>query len=583
MNADSTPAEGPERTWRIAGLLCAVALLWLATRPYLGVVLDARFYMLEALSALDPARFAEDLYFKFGSQGSFSVFTWLYRPLLPLFGVGLTAIILTIAGQLLWLFGLLRLTHALVGPRFMWLSAAAVIGMINVYAGGFGYGESYLTARLYSEALVMLALSQLAVRPQWAWGLLAVAAALHPLMALPGIGVAFLYLAVGQPVWWAVMAAGAAMIAGLGLMGVEPFSNLFRTIDPEWFAVLQVRELHCLLTTWPKGDFVQVGGVLAWAVAGLFLVGREHRRLLAAVLVVGVGGLVCTYLGGDIVRNVLVVELQPWRSMWLLQLFARIYIPLVFAAILARTSFHVFGWSTFLAMGVILVSCVTRLVRLPGSAEFSFVSLALVTAGLAVMAGHLLLTDQRYRRVTRFSAAACLALLLTAVARWDSRTPWSRFMEALEPPPGDLATLLPEEASVYWENNSETLWLRFRRPAYFSCSQGTGAVFYRDTAMTYRRRSESFWPLRTSDFGSSDACASFDARPRKERNSLGLQKLCRREPRLDYLVLGEPLDGVTAKVWKSPAIYQDIRMSDGKATARLITDRFYIYSCADVR
>ena len=51
----------------IAALLCAVALMWLATRPYFGVAFDARFYMVEALNVLDPSRFADDLYFKFGS------------------------------------------------------------------------------------------------------------------------------------------------------------------------------------------------------------------------------------------------------------------------------------------------------------------------------------------------------------------------------------------------------------------------------------------------------------------------------------------------------------------------------------
>ena len=55
-----------------------------------------------------------------------------------------------------------------------------------------------------------------------------------------------------------------------------------------------------------------------------------------------------------------------------------------------------------------------------------------------------------------------------------------------------------------------------------------------------------------------------------------------REPELDYLVLAAPLDGVTPRIWKSPVRFQDMQSSNGKFFAR-VTDRFYIYSCSQVR
>jgi len=66
---------------RLLPLICAIAVLWLSTRHYFGVVQDARFYAVEALRDLNPGRYANDLYFQFGSQGSFSLFSKLYRPL----------------------------------------------------------------------------------------------------------------------------------------------------------------------------------------------------------------------------------------------------------------------------------------------------------------------------------------------------------------------------------------------------------------------------------------------------------------------------------------------------------------------
>ena len=567
---------------RLAALLCAIALLWLVTRPFFGTVFDARFYMVEALRALEPARFADDLYFKFGSQGNFSLFTKLYLPLLPVFGVGTTGLILTVSGQLLWLFGLFRLTRSLVGGQVMWLSVAMVIGMLNIYAGGFGYGEGYVTARLFAEAIVMLGLSWLPSRPFRSVALLGLSAAIHPLMALPGIAVAFVYLAFGRPIWWAVMAAGAGLAAVLGLAGLAPFSNLFRTIDPDWLAVIDIRSTPALLSKWPAESFAQIAGVAAWTVAAVVMADPSHRRFLAATLLVGVGGLVCTFLGGDIAHNVLVVEIQSWRAMWLLQLVSRIYTPLVFMALLARTSFDRSRWTVLLTMGLILASSVTRLVRYPHAAEFTSVSLALAAAALAVMAIALLL-EQKHRRIVLISALAGFALIPLALSRWDARSPWIRYVESPEPPPKELTALLPAKASVYWESGLEMLWFRLRRTSYFSCDQGTGAMFYRQTAIAYKQRSNSFWPLRTGDFGQLDTCASFDTGPKPERNREGLRKLCMREPELDYVILTAPLDGIEPKgIWKAPVRFQDLQSSNGKFFAR-VADRFQVYSCAGVR
>jgi len=567
---------------RALPLFCAVALLWLATRPYFGVLFDARFYMVEALKALDPAPFAEDLYFKFGSQGNFSLFTALYLPLLRAFGVGATGLFLIVVGQLLWLFGLFRLARSLVGGRTMWLSIALAIGMLRTYPGGFGYGEGFATARLFAEALVMLGLASLSSRPFWAVALLGLSAAIHPLMALPGIAVAFVYLALGRPIWWVAMGTGAGLAAALGLAGVAPFSNLFRTIDPEWLAIIKVRSPHCLLTAWETEFFQQALAIIAWAGAALALAGPHHRRFLTATFLVGVGGLVCTFLGGDVAHNLLVVEIQSWRSLWLLGLISCIYIPLVLVTVLSRTSFDSFRWATLLAMGLILASSVTRLIRLPDAPDFTPVSLALVIAALATMAAQLLL-EQKHQRIASVFALAGFALVPVALSRWDARTPWIRYLESAAPPPKDLAALLPAGASVYWEKGPEMLWLRLRRASYFSCDQGTGVVFYRQTALAYKARAASFWPLAGADLSQTDTCAVFNTRPKPERNRKGLHDLCIREPKLDNVVLTAPLQGVQPKgIWKSPVHFQDLQSAAVKFPVRG-ADRFYVYSCAGAR
>lgn len=582
LSSDGSRVQ-PDSVLRTTALLVAVIVLWLATRPYFGVVFDARFYMVEALRTLDPDRFAQDLYFKFGSQGNFSLFTKLYLPLLHASGVSTTALILTLACQLLWLFGLFRLARVLVGGQVMWLSIVVVVGMSGAYPGGFSYGENSLTARLLAEAFVLLGLAWLPTRPIAAFALLGLSAAFHPLMGLPGIALAFVYLALVRPIWWAVIAAGAGLPTVLGLVGIAPFSNLFRTIDPEWFAIIKIRSPQCLLGEWPSEYFGQVLAAVIWIVAAMLIADRSHRRFLAATLLVGIGGLACTFLGADIAHNMLVVEVQPWRSIWLLQMVSYIYAPLLFTRALARTSLDSFRWATLLTMALVLVSSVTRVIRNPTLADFTLVSLALMAASLAVMAAQLLLVDQKHRRILLIAALAAFALIPAALSQWDKRSPWIRYMESPEPPPKDLVALLPDGASVYWESGLEMLWLRMKRASYFSCDQGTGALFYRRTAMVYKERGANFWPLRVSDFSQLDTCASLDPRPKPERNRTGLHNLCIREPELDDVVLTTPLEGAEPKgIWKSPVHFQDLQSAAGKSHTRAV-DRFYIYSCASLR
>src|SRR5262245_51531068 len=98
-------------------LALLIATLWMATRPYLGVVHDSRFYTVEALNELIPGRFADDLYFRYGSQGQFTLFTRMYKPFIAAFGVADGNLILTIIAQCLWLSGLFYLARNLFRDR----------------------------------------------------------------------------------------------------------------------------------------------------------------------------------------------------------------------------------------------------------------------------------------------------------------------------------------------------------------------------------------------------------------------------------------------------------------------------------
>src|SRR5260370_22864104 len=121
--------------------------------------------MVQAFREVDPSRFVDDLYFRFGSQDQFTLFTKLYSPMVALLGVGATGIVCAAAGQLFWVFSLLYLAAGLLRDRTYALAAvAAAIVLPNAYSL-FGYGEPLVTPRLFAEALTMAALGCL-VRPR---------------------------------------------------------------------------------------------------------------------------------------------------------------------------------------------------------------------------------------------------------------------------------------------------------------------------------------------------------------------------------------------------------------------------------
>ena len=92
---------------RFVALCCILILsIWLATHPYPGIIHDGRFYAVEALRAAGLGRYDDDLYFRFGSQGQFTLFTTPYALVARWVGIGDAAIVLACLGEALWLVGI---------------------------------------------------------------------------------------------------------------------------------------------------------------------------------------------------------------------------------------------------------------------------------------------------------------------------------------------------------------------------------------------------------------------------------------------------------------------------------------------
>ena len=636
----SVPISVRRHTELLVSPLCLgllLAVLWLATRPYVGVVQDGRFYTVQALRALTPGDFANDLYFQFGSQDQFTLFTLIYKPVLAIFGLAKAAMLLTIVGEVCWIGGLVYLAYGLFPQRVTVLVAVATA--IALPSGVmFEYGESFLTPRLFAEAVTLWALgSMVRGKSIRALLLLVFAVTLHPIMTLAGFAMLFLYEAGNRRLWW-ILALGAGVGAlALACWGVQPFARLRDAFDPEWFAVVQVRDFFCLLTKWTALHWLKVGNLVALSALGLLAADSRQRRFLFMAIAVAGGGLLVTLIGGDVLRNVLVVDAQQYRATWLLAIMANLFIGPLLLRAYRNAGSAVFNINLTLAIGTLIITRfvpagylftmpVVMLVGIlqlgeyfqrPTSPVFGMVITAIVGAafGFALIAMYAYLSalaawDSQFWLTVRglvLTMAALIAITLhtklsgscrsitnllliaftlsligVAAFTWDQRTPWTRFVESPGAAQASLSSVLPARKPIYWEGDVRMPWFVLQRSDYFSCAQGTGALFFRGTAITYQHRYNSLKPLATLDFGQETTCPPAGRLEQPQFNRSEIKFACEQEPQLGALVLTRPVAEAMGDRWISPAPFEDVRFINGRLRV-FRTDTFFIYPCATFR
>jgi hypothetical protein len=616
-------------------LVTAAAALWLATRPYQGIANDAQLYTLQALNALQHGHFDHDLYLRFGSQDQFTLFSAVYEPFLAAFGLSTGVLLATIAGQAVWLTGFILLLRTFT--RSNWETAAVAAGVIALpsYYNIIGFGESVVTPRQFAEGLSMAGLALL-LRGHRVGSLatLVVAALLHPLMTVPALAAWFCYQFRLRWTWICAALTPPAALAGLCAAGVEPFARVGETFDPTWFEIVQTRDSWCLVLGWSWLNIAVVSAAVATAAFMLTLTAGRDRAILGTTLVVGLGGLATTFVGGDLLHNVLVVDAQTWRAIWLLAVVANAFAVRHLVRTLTQHPIRPPELLLLSGLGILLLGRVASIVYFPADAAllagfvinlpglrwgataaggraatvisvtmagacgagvvlqlihgmrpdevgpllvaFAPVAAALLPVWAVITVPQPVTPDDR-RRV---GAAALLAaaILLVAAARWDQRDAWTRLVES-PAAARDAAGLIPPQATVYWDGGVRMLWFGLDRPSYFSCEQGTGALFSRDTAMAYARRRDSIMPLRELEY---EGCPSLEYQTPPQPTTADLKRACLQEPALDYVVLGRHLPGLPSRDWPSPAQMAGGGLVDSANPINRVK-RFYIYACADAR
>jgi len=224
---------------------------WLIARPFSGIWHDSKFYTLQALQHLNPSVFSQDLFFLYGSQDQYSLFSHLHAAAISIWGLNAGTVGMQGFGLGLWFVSAWALTRIL--PSKLAVVALLLIACADGHYGSHGlvsYGEGFLTARLYAEAFSLAGLAAwLTGRKSWGGVAFVAAFAMHPLIALPAlmIGLGMLF----RPgVWFGVMGAGAVLALGLGAAGVQPFTGLLQPMDALWWQLAVARSPFVFLHTW---------------------------------------------------------------------------------------------------------------------------------------------------------------------------------------------------------------------------------------------------------------------------------------------------------------------------------------------
>ncbi|MCJ2037053.1 hypothetical protein [Methylobacterium sp. J-068] len=535
------PARG-SAAWREAlwpGL--GAAGLFLLMHPYRGIEGDARLYVGRALADLDPAGIGQDLMFVQDGQSRFSLFPLALRWLVEAFGPAQAALAVGLAGLCAWFAAAAALAYGLgADTRARWLVLASLVILPACYGhpGVFRVGEALATPRTLAEAAILAGLAAfLAGHAGRAFALALLGCLVHPIMGLAGLAVLALGLAFEDRRRLAILAAPPLAALGAALLGVPLFERLLQGLDPEVASILRVRCAELFPGFWPGAAWAPILVQAASILVAATLVRPRARRVLHAALAAGLLGVAVSALFGDRWPSLLVVQVQPWRLLWLTAVVG----AAAFGLCAARLRDTPGGWITLLLLALawvfaddLAIAAVAgglalalheasrrgriapngSLVRVAGALVGLFVlgrsllegsALAWLLAqrpeGAGIGLGMIrnftfvlplaLLAGLAWARAARHPAPKLLlglALGLALAGLWDERSAEARRIEQREAPPGLARAVAARPGAVLWLDGETEAWLLLGRANWSSNLQGAGIVFSRTLALDWAAR-----------------------------------------------------------------------------------------------
>lgn len=395
MDCTGSPYAIRPRMVPALGLL--IAALFLLLHPYFGLIHDARLYTLQALNDLQPQLYGGDVFLKFGSQDAYTVFTPLYSAAMAWLGAEPAASLITLFSAVAVLGAGWWLARTMAPPAFAWLGLGVLVLVPGFYGSDLTFAvlEGFVTPRMLAEALVLLSFCAWLRERILPCALLLLAALMvHPIMAFPGV----LVVAAGWylPRWrnlWPLPAAGI-LLAVAALAGWLPLERW--QFDQPWWRMASWAP-HLVLGKWMLADWARAATSLATLAIAATCLPDAGRRLATATLLTCAATLLLSWVGGDLLRIVLVLQGQAWRSLWIVAAVAALVLPWVVARCWTRAPLQRCGALLLVAAWVAGAQSLALAFSIPAL-------LAVACAGMRV--------PDRFARFAPQAAAILLAVLV---------------------------------------------------------------------------------------------------------------------------------------------------------------------------
>jgi hypothetical protein len=619
----------------VASMSVLALAAWLLLHPYAGITHDSTLYTLFALRRLHPDNLGNDIFLRFGSQDSYTLFTPLYAWLIQSFELDRTAATLTLLSQ-----GALVSCAWLLARQFAsrleaTLGVALLLLIPAAYGAGnhiFEYFEGFLTPRLPAEALTVGALvAVLQRRHLVAAACLLTAVLLHPLMGIVGVVMIFVtFIAPVRP-----KAATLLILTGVsaGLVVAEATTWLARA-DAAWLTAVRGTSYFLFVTWWSVSDWSRTLVPLGVLAAGALAATRPLlRQVCAGALGMVALGLLVNLIFSDGLHLLLFMGAQTWRWLWLANVMAVTLAPpilmdcwsrgrggqtgvlLLIGALLFRGAEPVFGlvplalacvaarpgWGTqgvwrllyYGAWAVLTLALVLGL-----SDRFSYIPIPETTVpalpqqiesvcadgvlpGLLVLSAWLALRRRPTSAalsttIIALGACACIGL---SIFPWGAWALWTRmgFTQTMQDKFATWRAQIPPRSEVFWSDSAIRIWSLLDRPSWWSPQQMAGGVFSREKALVMQQRAQLLAKAaRNSNLAVKNSLALGSSTHSHETEVKALGRL-----NLDGLrtLCSDPQLGFVV-TWQSltPTRYPPVVIDPSKVHGQL-----YLYACADLR
>ena len=600
--------EGHERPTGPDGIITGVswfalvAAIFVLAHPYTGIRHDGILYLAQALTRLNPEIFLDDVFFQWGSQDQYTLFSPLYSWLIVHLGLGRADISVVLLSQVLFLTASFLLVRRLVPPGLRGFAMIFIACSIGLYGGRFSLrmAEPFVTPRPFVEAATLAAiLLVIAGRRGWSIALLTASALLHPLMALGGMLYWWIYLLIGDRRWFWLVLLGIGPLAA-AIAGIAPFAQLFQRFDPEWLGILVRINGNIFVAQWSHFDLGLLAFDLLVLHLGTWLTKGEIAIAFRAALITAVVALGITFVGADLMHDVLITNLQIWRALWIVHWLALVGLPIVVfrlwnegiesKLIVGLLLFSFVGRGLPTALAATLVAALLfhyreRLVVGPVVVWSAIGALALggfISWGISANRAHGYfiyesvdpIADFVVRALSKpfplliFAAAVvwfvltrrnvllaglvAAGLLVVSCSLWDQRTPLKVLTESSPLGSHPFSRIVKPGETVLWNGDLVAPWVMMQRASYFSEEQQSGQMFNRQTAIELQRRKqgievlelqESICQLMNEINKKADACA-----PDLEN----LKGVCKDATGLDYIVLETRIENKYVATWTPP-------------------------------